>query len=66
MYWLLIGLGLLLFILMEIEFYSVTPPELTIIQKLSICFAYFLILLILGASSNILDMKATYFFLVAP
>ena len=46
MYWLLIGLGFPLLTLFTIGLYSVSPPEWTIIQKLSLCFTYFSIVLI--------------------
>ena len=45
-YWLLIGLGLPLFILFRIGLYSVFPQEWTCILKLSLCFAYFFIVLV--------------------
>ena len=46
MYWLLIGLGFPLLTLFTIGLYSVSPPEWTIIQKLSLCFTYFSIVLV--------------------
>ena len=41
MYWLLIWLGFPLLILFTIGVYYLSPPEWTIIQKLSFCFTYF-------------------------
>ena len=46
MYWLLIGPGFLLLTLFETGHYSVSPLEWTIIQKLSLCFTYFSIVLV--------------------
>ena len=46
MYWSLIGLGFLLLTPFAIGLYSVSPPEWTIIQKLSLCFTYFFIVLV--------------------
>ena len=46
MYWLLIGLGFPLLTLFTIGLYSVSPPEWTIILKLSLCFTYFSIVLV--------------------
>ena len=46
MYWLLIGLGFPLLTLFTIRLYSVSPPEWTIILKLSLCFTYFSIVLV--------------------
>ena len=41
MYWLLIWLGFPLLILFTVGVYYLSPPEWTIIQKLSFCFTYF-------------------------
>ena len=46
MYWLLIELGFPLLTLFTIGLYSVSPPEWTIILKLSLCFTYFSIVLV--------------------
>ena len=46
MYWLLIGLGFPPLTLFTIELYTVSPPKWTIIQKLSLCFTYFSIVLV--------------------
>ena len=46
MYSLLIGLGFPLLTLFTIGLYSGSPSERTIIQKLSLCFTYFSIVLV--------------------
>jgi len=46
MYWLLIGLGFPLLTLFTVGVYSVSPPEWTIIQKLSLCFTCFSMVLV--------------------
>ena len=48
MYWLLIGMGFPLLTLFTIGLYSVSPPEWTITQKLSLCFTYSIVLVFLG------------------
>ena len=52
MYWLLIGLGFPLLTLFTVRLDSVLPLEWTIIQKLSLGFAYFSIVLFWGVWSS--------------